>query len=195
MRKSIKKGHCYIWDLSPQNEKQVAKFHFQVITRFMLTQTLTLKWYIICQGCCLFWVQKPIISLTDSFVFYWFLKCSMSHVSFSSLKFLKCSMSHVSFSSLATCRSVCENMSHLSTEHQVCDAQHWVCVSNVCTLTHLFLRNLARFVVQHLDVCTHPSPDKNTHIKGFSNNGIFFSQEKEKHGAAGAQKKVIKTRI
>ena len=36
--------------------------------------------------------------MRNSFAFYWFLKCSMSHIS---------------FSSLATCRSFCENRSHL----------------------------------------------------------------------------------
>ena len=41
---------------------------------------------------------KPIISLRNSFVFYWFLKCSISHIS---------------FSSLATCRSFCENRSQM----------------------------------------------------------------------------------
>ena len=59
-----------------------------------------LKWYIICQGCCLIWGQKPIISFRNSFVFYWFLQCSVSHIS---------------FSSLATCRSFCENRSQMYT--------------------------------------------------------------------------------
>ena len=46
------------------------------------------------------WGPKPIIfiSLRNSYVFYWILKCSMNHVS---------------FSSLATCRSFCENRSHI----------------------------------------------------------------------------------
>ena len=57
-----------------------------------------LKWYIICQGGCLIWGPKPIISLRNSFVFCWFLKCSMSHIS---------------FCSLTTCRSFCESRSHL----------------------------------------------------------------------------------
>ena len=43
---------------------------------------------------------KTVFSLWNSFVFYWFLKCSMSHIS---------------FSSLATCRSFCENRSQVST--------------------------------------------------------------------------------
>ena len=33
-----------------------------------------LKWYIICQACYLIWGPKPIISLRNSFDFYWFLK-------------------------------------------------------------------------------------------------------------------------
>ena len=42
--------------------------------------------------------SKTIFTLSNSFVFYWFLKCSMSHTS---------------FSSLATCRSFCDNRSHM----------------------------------------------------------------------------------
>ena len=82
-----------------QNERQVAKFHFQVRTRFILFRLKAVKWYIICQGCCLIWGPKSIISLRNSFVFYWFLKWSMSHIS---------------FSSLATCRSFCENRSQMT---------------------------------------------------------------------------------
>ena len=88
----------YNWDLFPQNERQVAKFHFQVVTRFMLFRLQALKRHIIYQGCCLIWGPNPIISLRNPFVFYWFLTCSMSHIS---------------FSSLATCRSFCENRSQL----------------------------------------------------------------------------------
>ena len=36
---------CNIWYLFPQNERQVAKFHFQIITRFILFRLLALKWY------------------------------------------------------------------------------------------------------------------------------------------------------
>ena len=42
--------------------------------------------------------SKTIFTLSNSFVFCWFLKCSMSHTS---------------FSSLATCRSFCDNRSHM----------------------------------------------------------------------------------
>ena len=49
-----------IWDLFPQNERQVAKFSFPVISRFMMFRLYALKWYIICQGWCLIWGPKPI---------------------------------------------------------------------------------------------------------------------------------------
>ena len=89
----------HIWDLFPQNERQVAKFHFQVKIKFMLFRLLALKWYIICHGCCLIWGPKRIISLEKFLCF---------------LLILKCKMSHISFSSLATCRSFRENRSHFS---------------------------------------------------------------------------------
>ena len=64
----------------------------------MLFRLKALKWYIICHSCCLVWGPKPVISLRNSFVFY---------------RFLKCSVSHISFRFLATCRLFCENMSHI----------------------------------------------------------------------------------
>ena len=79
-----------IWDLFPQNERQVTKIHFQDMTRFKMVYYMS-------------WLLpylrfKTIFTLSNSFVFYWFLKCSMSHTS---------------FSSLATCRSFCDNRSHM----------------------------------------------------------------------------------
>ena len=88
----------FTWDMFSQNERQVAKFHTQVIAIFMFFRFLALKWYIICQGCCFILGPKPIISLRNCFVFYWILTCPVSHLS---------------FSSLVACRSFCENRFHL----------------------------------------------------------------------------------
>ena len=75
------------------------KWERSLITRFMLFRILSFKMiYILCKGCCFIWGPKPIISLR-SFLFYWFLTCSVSHIS---------------FSSLATYCSFCENRSQLS---------------------------------------------------------------------------------
>ena len=79
-----------IWDLFPQNEKQVTKIHFQDMTRFKMVYYMS--WLLP------YLRSKTIFTLSNSFVFYWFLKCSMSHTS---------------FSSLATCRSFCDNRSHM----------------------------------------------------------------------------------
>ena len=72
---TIKSRPTNIWNMFPQNERQVAKCHFHVITRFMLLRLWALQWYMI-QGCCLIWGAEPIISLRTSFyfVFYWFLQ-------------------------------------------------------------------------------------------------------------------------
>ena len=79
-----------IWDLFPQNERQVTKIHFQDMTRFKMVYYMS--WLLP------YLRSKTIFTLSNSFVFYWFLKCSMSHTS---------------FSSLATCRSFCDNRSHM----------------------------------------------------------------------------------
>ena len=79
-----------IWDLFPQNERQVTKIHFQDMTR--LKMVYYMSWLLP------YLRSKTIFTLSNSFVFYWFLKCSMSHTS---------------FSSLATCRSFCDNRSHM----------------------------------------------------------------------------------
>ena len=49
------------------------------------------------QGCCFIWGPKIIIFLRNPIVFYWFLICSVGHIS---------------FSLMATCRSFCKNRSH-----------------------------------------------------------------------------------
>ena len=72
-----------IWDMFPQSERQTAKFLFQVTGRFILFRFSALKWYIKCQGYCLIWGPKPIISFRNSFVFYWLLTCLVSHIPFS----------------------------------------------------------------------------------------------------------------
>ena len=79
-----------IWDLFPHNDRQVTKIHFQDMTRFKMVYYMS--WLLP------YLKSKTIFSLSNSFVFYWFLKCSMSHTS---------------FSSLATCRSFCDNRSHM----------------------------------------------------------------------------------
>ena len=119
-----------IWDLFPQNERQVARFYFQVITRFMLLRLSALKWYIICQGCWLIWGQKSMISLRNSFVFYWILKCSMSHIS---------------FSSLATCRSFCENRSHILKNYG-----HFKLQTGLlrCCLSYMFDNKIFRYLLK-----------------------------------------------
>ena len=79
-----------IWDLFPQNERQVTKIHFPDMTRFKMVYYMS--WLLP------YLRSKTIFTLSNSFVFYWFLKCSMSHTS---------------FNSLVTCRSFCDNRSHM----------------------------------------------------------------------------------
>ena len=69
---------------------QVTKIHFQDMIRFKMVYYMS--WLLP------YLRSKTIFTLSNSFVFYWFLKCSMSHTS---------------FSSLATCRSFCDNRSHM----------------------------------------------------------------------------------
>ena len=94
----IHKWISAIWDLFPQNETQVAKFHFKGLSRFMMSRLVSFKMIYNIPGLLPYLGSKPIISLRNSFVFYWFLKCSMSHIS---------------FNSLVTCRLFCENRSHI----------------------------------------------------------------------------------
>ena len=74
------------------------KISFLSYNQIHVVQTLSFKMIYVCYGCCLILGPNPLFTLRNSFVFYWFLKCSMSHIS---------------FSSLATCRSFCENRSHM----------------------------------------------------------------------------------
>ena len=85
-----------IWDLCPQIERYVTKFHFQVITRFILLRLQALKWYIIGQGSCLIWGAKHIVSLTIPLfsIDFWHVQLV------------------ISFGSLATYQSFCENRFH-----------------------------------------------------------------------------------
>ena len=69
------------WDLFPQNERQVTKFNFQVMTRFMLFKLLSFKMIYYMSGLMPYLGPKSIISLRNSFVFYWFLICSVSYTS------------------------------------------------------------------------------------------------------------------
>ena len=74
---------------------KVQNFHFQI----HVVQTLSFKMIYMLE-LLPYLGPKPIITLRNSFVFYWFLECSMSRIS---------------FSSLVTCRSFCENRSHIVT--------------------------------------------------------------------------------
>ena len=74
------------------------KISFPSYNQIHIIQTLSFKMIYYMSGLLTIWGPKTHYFLKSSFVFFWFLNCSMSHIS---------------LSSLATCRSFCENRSHI----------------------------------------------------------------------------------
>ena len=73
------------------------KISFPSYNQVHVVQTLSFKMIYYMSWLLPYLRSKTYNFLQKFFVFYWFLKCSMSHIS---------------FSSLVTCRSFCENRSH-----------------------------------------------------------------------------------
>ena len=82
--------------LFPQNERRVAKISCPSYNQIHVVQIASFKMVYYKSGLLL---SKPIISVRNSFVFCWFLKWSVSHIS---------------FISLLTCRSFNENRSDVT---------------------------------------------------------------------------------
>ena len=74
------------------------KISFPISNQIHIVQTLSFKMMYYMSGSLPILGPKTHYFLEKFLFFYWFLKCSMSHIS---------------FSSLATCRSFCGNRSHI----------------------------------------------------------------------------------
>ena len=83
--------------LVPTKWETSRKISFPSYNQIHVAQTQSFKMVYYVRVDALFWVRIHY-SLRNSFVFCWFLECSLSHISFNSLE---------------TCRSFCENRSHM----------------------------------------------------------------------------------